>query len=122
MGNTIGIIALELGVAVIFWLLYVVIESAVLQFVNWGDFRTSLRGALLANLVSSWAVALSFVMIRRFGLPGITGGLLVAIPLEGLVLSRLKPEAKTLGWFAAIAANLISFIILTIPVYWFSKG
>jgi hypothetical protein len=122
MGNTVGIIALELGVAVIFWLLYVVIECAVLQFVNWGDFKTSLRAALLANLVSCWLVAASFLLLRRLGLPGMVVGFLAAIPLEALVFIRLKPEAKPLGWLAAIAANLVSFVILTLPVYWFAKG
>jgi hypothetical protein len=117
MPDPIIIYSLELGAAVLFWLVYVVVESAAFQFVNWGDFRQCLRASLLANLASVPVIAASLIWIPRFGLFGLICGGLIAIFIEGAVLRRLKRGANRINWIAAIVANLASFFLLTLPVY-----
>ena len=118
MQNPAAIISLELGAAILFWMVFVVVETAVLQFVNWGDFRHCLRGSLIANLASALVLAMSLIWIPRFGLAGLTTGVLLSILIEGYVFFRLNPDAKSRNWLAAILANLVSFIILIFPVFW----
>jgi hypothetical protein len=119
--NPAAIISLELGAAFLYWLVFVVVETAALQLVNWGDFRTCLKGSLLANLASALVVVLPIIWIPRFGLPGLVAGGILTIGIEGIVFTRLNPTAKRLDWVAAILANLSSFLILIFPVFWFSQ-
>ena len=117
-----ALISLELGAAILYWLVFVVVESAVLQFLNWGNFRQCLRASIYINLGSAIIVVLSFVFIPRLGLPGLILGVLIVILIEALILLRLKPAAPRQAWFAAVVINLVSFFILILPVFWFSHG
>jgi hypothetical protein len=120
MDNPIAIFSLEIGAAVLFWLVVVVVETAVYQFMRYGDFRQCLRAALIANLVTALIVAAALMLIPRLGLSGLVVGGLVAILLEGLVLNRLKPGPSRQNWLTASLSNLVSFAILIFPVYFFA--
>jgi hypothetical protein len=122
MPNATAIISLELGAAILFWLVFVVIETAVLQLINWGDFRHCLRASLIANLASALIIAISLIWIPRFGFAGLVIGGVLSIMIEGLVFSRLNPETNRRNWLAAILANLVSFLILIFPVFWIIRG
>lgn len=121
MPTNIAIISLELGAAILFWLLFVVLDAAIFQFLNWGDFRQCLRASLFANLASGFFVILSMVLIPQLGLPGLVAGCLVSILIQGRILIRLKPETKRLNWLAAILANVVCLVILVLPIYWFIR-
>jgi hypothetical protein len=121
MQNPAAIISLEIGAALLYWLVFVVIETAVLQFFKWANFQHCLRASLLANLASGLFVAFSLIWIPRFGMAGLITGLMIAIGLEGFALTLLNPKAKRLGWIAAAIANLVSFLILVFPVFWFTR-
>ena len=122
MQNLVALYSLEIGAAILFWLVFVVVEIAVLQFLNWGNFQQCLRASFWANLASGLVIGIAFTMIPRFGLPGLIIGCLISIVIEGFILNQLKKNAKSLNWIAAILANLISFIILVLPVFLFSRG
>ena len=117
MQNPVGILSLELGAALLYWLVFVVLETAALQLVNWGSFQSCLKASLLANLASGLIVALSLVWSPRFGVPGLIASLLLSVGIEGLVLTLLNPRVKRLNWLAAILANVGSFLILILPVF-----
>ncbi len=122
MQDQVAVISLELGAALLYWLVFVVLETTVLQFVNWGEFRPCLRASLFANLISGFVIALSLVWIPRLGFTGLVLGTLTAILIEAAVLMRLKPGARRQNWVAAIATNLTSFMILIFPVFWIARG
>jgi hypothetical protein len=119
--NPVAVISLEAGAAILFWLVFVVVETAVLQLVNWDEFRVCLKASLLANLASGVVVTLSLILIPRLGLAGLIAGVCLSTLIEGLVLFRLKPGAKRLDWLAAVLANLASFMILIFPIFWFAR-
>ncbi len=121
MQNPVAIYSLELGAALLYWLVFVVIETAILQFVNWGNFQHCLKASLFANLASGLVVALSLIWIPRFGIPGLIGGLIASIGIEGFVLTMRNRTKKRLNWLAAVLANLCSFLILVFPVFWISR-
>lgn len=122
MPANIAIISLELGAAILYWFVFIIIESAVLQFINWGNFRQCLRVSLLANLASAIVVGLSFVKIPTYGIWSLIIGTIIVILIEALILLRLKPTAPGQDWFAAVLINLVSFFLLSLPVFWLSRG
>ena len=122
MQNPVAILSLEIGAALLYWLVFVVIETAVLQLVNWGKFQACLKASLLANLASGLIVALSLIWMPRFGFSGLIAGLLISIGVEGAVLTLLNRPWKRRNWFAAGLANLCSFLILVFPIYWISRS
>jgi hypothetical protein len=119
--NPVAIISLELGAALLYWLVFVVVETATLQLVNWGDFQHCLKASTLANLASALVVAFSLIWIPRFELPGLAAGLLLTIGIEGIVLTLLNSGVKRINWLAATVANLVSFLILILPVFLISR-
>jgi len=119
--NPTAILSLELGAAFLYWLVFVVIETAALQLVNWGNFRACIKGSLIANLASALLIALSLIWMPRYGLLGLFVGLILAIGIEGFILNRLNPSVKSLNWLAAALANLASFFILILPLLYFSR-
>lgn len=121
MQNPVAIYSLELGAALLYWLVFVIIETAILQFVNWGNFQHCLKASLFANLASGLVVALSLIWIPRFGILGLIGGLIASIGIEGFVLTTQNRAKKRLNWLAAVLANLCSFLILVFPVFWISR-
>ncbi|MCU0487685.1 MAG: hypothetical protein MUE67_01890 [Anaerolineales bacterium] len=121
MENQLAVFSLEIGAAVLFWLVFVVIETAVYQLLNWGTFQTCLRAAFLVNLASALLIAAGLMSMQRLGWPGVTGSVLIAVLLEGLILNRLKPGARQLNWLVSILANLASFLILILPVFFFTR-
>ena len=120
MQNTLAILSLEAGAAILFWLVFVVIETAILQICNWDEFRSCLKSSFLANLASGIFMIFSLIMIPRLGLAGLIAGALLSIFIEGLVLLRLKPGNKHKSWLAAILANFASFLILIVPIFWYT--
>lgn len=121
MANQLAVFSLEIGAAVLFWLVFVVIETAVYQLFNWGPFQTCLRAAFLVNLASAIFIATGLMSMQRLGWFGVTGSALIAVLLEGLILNRLKPGARQLNWLVSIFANLASFLILILPVFFFTR-
>jgi uncharacterized membrane protein YGL010W len=120
MDNPIAIFSLEIGAAVLFWLVIVVVETAVFQFMSYGDFRQCLRAALIANLATALIVAAALMLIQRFNLNGLAVAGLAAVLVEGLVLNRLKPGPTRQNWLTACVSNLASFAILIFPVYFYA--
>lgn len=119
--NNLVILSLELGAAVLYWLVIVVVESAVLQFVGWGDLRQSLRASLLANLASSLLIAASLVGIPRLGLLSLLLGFLLVMLIEAWVLNKIRSNQKSSFIKISFITNLVSFSILILPIYLFTN-
>ena len=121
MSGDVGMAVLVVGALVVLWLLIIVIESAALQLIGWGDLRRSLRGSLFMNLASMLFTFLFLALVPRLGWPGLLGGWLISIVAEGLVLRHMKPAGGRSNWIAAIIANLASYALLIMPVYFYSR-
>lgn len=119
--NNLIIYSLELGAALLYWLVIVVVESAMLQFVGWGDLRQSLKGSMLANLASSLLIAASLFAIPRLGLLSLLLGFLIALPVEAWVLKKIQSNDRRASFSIAFIINLVSFGILILPIYFFTN-
>ncbi len=119
-GLVIATLSLSIGILAMLFLLIVVMESAVLQFMRWDTFRRSLRGAFLMNLASTLVGFFFIALLPEWGLLGVFIAWTLSVLIEGLVLVRLKREGGRHNWLVALVANLISYGILILPAYLFA--
>jgi hypothetical protein len=114
-----GLILLTALSIAILILLITLVEMVALQLLRWGNTRQSMRASLMMNLTSS---VVGILLLVLFPQPNVRH-LLVAWPIlfivEGIVLSRIRPETIRFNWFAAAIANLASYIILILPAFLF---
>jgi hypothetical protein len=116
-----GALALTIGALVVLLLVIIVIESAALQWLRWAGFKRSLRASLLMNLASTPISLLGLVLAPILGIWGLLISGVLAVIIETLVLRRLKPDAGPLNGWAALAANLASYLILLFPIFRFAS-
>ncbi len=114
-GAPVLLLGLGLALFILVVLLIVVIESAVLQLLRWGEFRNSLKGAFWMNLASSLVGFVFLVMVPGFGRWPLLLGWALTVVIEALVLARLKPEAGRHNWLASAVANLVSYLVVILP-------
>ncbi|MCZ7551078.1 MAG: hypothetical protein B6D39_03010 [Anaerolineae bacterium UTCFX2] len=104
---------------VMIFILVVFVESVVLQLIGWGNLRESLRGAFWMNLASTAAGFLLLVAVNRLAVFGLILSWACSVLIEGLVLRRFWRQKKPSHWYAALSANLVSYLLLIVPAYLF---
>lgn len=114
---------LTLAMLAVLFCLVVVIEAAVLQWLNWGDLRISLRAALQINLVTALPLFIFLGLAPAWGPLSLLAAWAVCTLVEGLLLarSRCSPGQQPnwlRGMVVALIANLASFLVLILPSYW----
>lgn len=116
---TFGLLAFGVAFLLILTGLIIIIETTVLQFLGWGEFRACLKAAAWMNIVST---------VFGFGLLGLVPalrlwGLLIAwvlsVIIEAAMLHRLQPGNLRRAGFVSAVANLASYLILLLPAYWY---
>jgi len=106
---------------IIMFFLIVIIETTVLQLMRWGKFRGCLKASFWMNLGSTLVGFLFLAMVPRFGLLGLFFGWLVSVCIEVVVLMRLKPGQRRHNWLVSLISNLVSYLILLLPTYYYSQ-
>ena len=111
------ILLIGLGIALFILVvcLIIVIESAVLQLMGWGELRRSLVGAFWMNLASSLVGLVFLLLIPSFGRWPLLASWVLTVMIEALVLMRLKPGARRHNWLVSLIANLASYLIVIVP-------
>jgi hypothetical protein len=117
-----GMLGLTLAMLAVLFCLIVVIESAVLQFLNWGDLRCSLRTALRVNLFTAPPLLILLGLTPAFGAAGLWTAWAICTLAEGLLLARQvnstdRRRDLSRGLVVALIANLASFLVLLLPAY-----
>ena len=115
-------LALTLAMLVVLFGLIVVIETAVLQFLNWGDLRRSLRTSFQVNLLTAPLLLILLGLVPALGPLSLWVALALCALVEGLLLARLLHGADRRrdlkrGLVVALIANLASFLVLILPSY-----
>ncbi len=120
-----GMLALTLTMLIVLLCLIVVIESAILQFLNWGDVRRSLRTSLQINLLTAPLLLVFLGLTPVLGVFSLWIAWGICTLVEGLLLARLvrsvdRRRDVLRGLVLALIANLASFLALILPSYWLS--
>lgn len=134
----VGPLILEPVIAMVWLVVVILIESAILKLLNWDAIRPSLKDATIANLISGGIGAVLFLMLyntsyvcttklldERIPLdfcgwtisPIIRLGVfwIVSVAIEGSVLLRLRRGLSAEGWLKVALANGVSYA-LSIPL------
>ena len=116
-GLAFGLLALGASFLIVLTLLITVIESAVLQFLRWDEFKACLKAALLMNLASLVVGFVMLTLIQRLALAGILIAWMLSVVIEALALSLMKRGQARKNWAAALLANLVSYLLLILPAF-----
>jgi len=99
--------------------LIALVEMVVLQLVHWGNTRQAMRASLAMNLTSSLVGVCLLVLFPQPDVRNLLFAWFILVAFEGSVLTRIRPDALRYDWFAAVVANLASYIILVLPAFLF---
>ena len=111
------VMALSLGALLLFFFVIVLLEGVVLRLIRWDNFKRSLWGSFLMNLVSTLVGFLVLYLIPRLGILGLAIAWALSFAFETFILIRMKPDKPGLSWRAALAANTSSYLLLLLPAY-----
>jgi hypothetical protein len=116
-GLVVGMLAFGVVFVVILFLLIVLVETAALQLLHWGDFKRSLRASFWMNLASTLVGLFFLWLVPALGWLGIFVAWALSVLIEWLVLTRLHPSEVRLNIMATLIANLASYLLLIVPSY-----
>ncbi len=110
-------------VLIILAILIALVEGVVLTLLRWDSFKRAYLVALLMNTLStSLAAILLFLMPQEQNLWWVLISFVLSLLTDGAVLAYFKRRAARYNWTAVLAANLASYLILIVPIYFFGAG
>ena len=112
-----GYLIFTIAALLTLFILMVLAESVVMQLMNWGALKPSLKAAMMMNLASSLLVFFVLSMVPRIGTIGLLVAFVISVIIEALVLMRLKSGKTVHNWSVSLAANLGSYLILIYPAF-----
>jgi hypothetical protein len=116
-GLVVGLLVFGVAFVIILFLLIVLVETVALQLLGWGDFKSSVKAAVLMNLAST-LLGLAFLwLVPVLGFLGIVIAWALSVLIEWLVLMRLNRSENRRNLIIAAVANLASYALLIVPSY-----
>jgi hypothetical protein len=103
-------------------LLMVLLEGVVLTLLRWASFRQSLVSSLVANLVSTFISIILLALVKQPQFIYVTIGWMISSLIDSMILVAYKksPIGHTITF--AIIANLASYAVLILPVFYFGQA
>jgi hypothetical protein len=120
-GLIFGLLTLGGLALLIIFVLIVFIETVVLQVMQWGGFKSSLKASFLMNLISTLFGLAALFLVTRWPIPGLLISWGLSILIEGLVLMKLDRTREKSVWRISAVANLASYLLLIFPAYLLSR-
>jgi uncharacterized membrane protein YhaH (DUF805 family) len=120
-GLVVGLLAFGVAFVFILFLLIVLVETVALQLLRWGDFKSSLKAAVLMNLASTLLGLVLLWLVPALGFLGIAIAWALSVLIEWLVLMRLQRGENRRNLILATVANLASYLLLIVPSYLLSS-
>ena len=120
---------ISMGVSLIIPTLIIsVIEAVVMLLLKWDKFGQSLRVSLLMNvastvfgiggvLASSLIGPINFIIENSIWL-AVAIAFLLTILIEVGILIWAKQGAKRLNWLVGLIANIVSYLLVILPLVW----
>lgn len=100
-------------------LLVAVIEGVTLTLLRWNSFRISMTVSFIMNIISGIVNGILLVLLQRSPVIWLPISFILAILIEGFVVTYFKRQAFRQNLFFSIVSNLASYLILILPAYYF---
>jgi len=117
----ITILVLTVAVFLVLFSLVVILETASLQLMRWGDLKNSLKSSFLINLTSTPISFLILAQVPKIGLVSVFIAWVFSVFIEWFILHRLGSTEKYPFFLVALIANLVSYAILILPSFLYTN-
>jgi hypothetical protein len=100
-------------------LLIALVEGVALTLLNWNPFRPSMTVSVIMNLTSGILNGILLIILQHTPLVWLPVSFVISLLLEGFILMYFKRDALRQNILFVFIINLISYIILILPAYYF---
>jgi hypothetical protein len=100
-------------------LIIALLEGVILTVVNWNPFRASMMVSVIMNLASGIINGVLLILLQQSPLVWLPVSFVISILIEWFFLSYFKRNAALRNLLLAFVLNLLSYIILILPAYYF---
>jgi hypothetical protein len=100
-------------------LLLALVEGVILTMVKWNPFRASMMVSVIMNLASGIINGVLLILLQKTPLVWLPVSFVISVLIEGFFLAYFKRNATLRNFLLAFVLNLISYIILILPAYYF---
>lgn len=115
-------IILYIALLIMWTLLIVLLEGVVLTLLRWASFKQSLVSSLAANLVSTFIGIILLAFVKQPQFIYVLIGWMISSLLDSMILVAYKRSSIRQTITVAIIANLASYAVLILPVFYFGQA
>ncbi|MFZ6030911.1 MAG: hypothetical protein ACOYYS_24655 [Chloroflexota bacterium] len=115
--NPLLLLLLTLVTLITVYLLIVVAEASVYQWMGWGNLRACIKTAAQVNTLTFLVGVALMLIFPKPALWHLLVFLLVAVTVEALWLTRIRPDRPRANWTVSIVANAVSYMVLILPPF-----
>lgn len=102
--------------------LIALIEGVTLTLLKWNLFRPSLTISLIMNLISGVINGILLVLFQRSPLVWLPVSFLISLLIEVFIMTYFKRDRFWQNALFVLLANLVSYILLVLPAYYFGSN
>jgi hypothetical protein len=103
-------------------LLIAVIEGVTLTLLNWNPFRISMTVSFIMNIISGIVNGILLVFLQRSPFVWLPVSFGISLIVEVFVMTYFKRDAFRQNCIFILGANLVSYILLILPAYYFGAN
>ncbi|NJD59898.1 MAG: hypothetical protein C3F13_11865 [Anaerolineales bacterium] len=100
-------------------LIIALVEGVSLTLLKWYPFRTSLLVSIIMNIISGIINGVLLILLQKAPVIWLPCSFLISILLETFIMTFFKRDALRKNSLYALIANLISYVLLILPAYYF---
>jgi len=113
------LIVLGLLALIVIDLIIALVEGVFLTLLNWHPFRAAMFVSFIMNLISGLINGLLLVLLQRSPYIWLPVSFILSIIIESFIMTYFKRQALRRNTLIAILVNLVSYILLILPAYYF---
>jgi hypothetical protein len=102
-------------------LLIALVEAVILAFLKWASFGQCLASSAIANFLSTIITILLIVWVKQPHISYLAIGWVISVLADTFILHLFKRQPASRTLLSAMLANLVSYLILILPVFYFGQ-
>jgi hypothetical protein len=103
-------------------LLIGVIEGVTLTLLSWNPFRISMTVSFIMNIISGIVNGILLVFLQRSPFVWLPVSFVLSLMIEVFVMTYFKRQNFRQNSIFILIANLVSYIVLILPAYYFGAN
>ena len=100
-------------------LLVALIEGVTLTLLAWNPFRSTLTVSFIMNMISGIINGILLILLQRTPIVWLPISFILSLLIEGFIMTYFKRDAIRKNSLFVLLANLASYVLLTLPAYYF---